>query len=43
MKRCKREDTRKAYATAFESRNRENIPLLEEVRKQYMRYAKQTT
>lgn len=31
LKLCKVDNTRKAYATAFESRNRENIVLLEEV------------
>ncbi|KAG1080850.1 hypothetical protein G6F42_023179 [Rhizopus arrhizus] len=30
LKLCKNENTRKVHATAYESRNKENIPLLEE-------------
>lgn len=33
MKLCQVESTRKAHMTAFESRNRENIELLEEALK----------
>jgi hypothetical protein len=33
LKLCKNENTRKVHATAYESRNQENIALLEEVSK----------